>query len=187
MKHGRLARRYATALMGIAEEHGEIDRVASDLEAIGALLQASRELRLLLASPVVRERKKQAVFQELLGKQCGRITLSFIQLLIQKRREGILPEVVGQFQILRDEKEGMVTAEVTGAVPLEEGQRRDLLSFLEEHTGKTVRMHYAVDGAIRGGLLVRIGDRVLDASLPRQLERLREQLLGGRIQRTTHA
>lgn len=187
MKNVRVARRYAKALMSVAEEQHEIDAVATDLGFMGTVLNRSRELRLFVASPVIREEKKQTVFHELFGTSIGQTTLSFMHLLLQKRREMLLPDVVEQFNLLRDEKEGIVTVDVTGREELTETQGRELRGRLEEHTGKKVRMHFTVDKAIKGGLVVRIGDTVLDLSVRRQLERVREWLLGGDSRINTNA
>jgi F-type H+-transporting ATPase subunit delta len=186
MKNVRVARRYAQALMSVAEEQHEIDAVAADLALMGTALNRSRELSLFVASPVIREEKKQTVFRELFETRIGPTTLYFMNLLLKKRRETLLPDVVEQFNLLRDEKEGIVTVDVTGREKLTETQRQELLGRLEEHTGKKVRMRFTVDQKIKGGLIVRIGDTVLDLSVRRQLERAREWLLGGDSRLTTN-
>jgi F-type H+-transporting ATPase subunit delta len=187
MKNVRVARRYAQALMSIADEQHSIDAIAADLEVIGAAIRGSRDLHLLIASPVIREGKKQAVFEELFGKHVGRVTRGFVTLLIQKHREVLLPEVVEQFSELRDEKQGILNVDVGGSTELSRAQEGDLVQRLEQHTGKKVRLHFAVDKAIKGGLVVRIGDTVLDASVRRQLERLRERFREGGPLTTTNA
>jgi F-type H+-transporting ATPase subunit delta len=187
MKNVRVARRYAQALMAVAEERKDTERIAADLAEIGASLQSSRELRVLLSSPVVREGKKRAIFQDLWGGEVSRTTLAFLLLLIQHQRERILPEVIGEFHTLRDEREGIVAADVRTAVPISSAQEKELGTRLMRSTGKRVRLRAAVDPAIKGGLVVRIGDTVVDASVRHQLERLRERLLEGGSPTNTHA
>ncbi len=187
MKSVRVARRYAQALMQIAEEQNAVEPVAADLASVGAALKASRELRLLLASPVVREGKKKAVLQELWGSRLRPTTMAFLLLLTHKQRERLLPEVIEEFSALRDRTLGVVGAEVRTAVPISAAQEAELGAGLSRSTGKTVRIRTAIDPAIRGGLLVRIGDTVVDASVRRQLERLRERLLEGGSPSSTKA
>jgi F-type H+-transporting ATPase subunit delta len=187
MKNVRVARRYAQALMPIAEEQRAIDTVASDFTAIGETIRASRDLRLLLLSPVIKEGKKAAVFQELFAARVNRITLGFVLLLIRKRRELLLPDIIEQFHALRDEKQGIVTVNVTGSTELSAAQERDLGQRMERYSGKKVRIRFAVDSTIRGGLIVRLGDTVLDMSVRRQLEQLRERFLQGGPSTTTNA
>jgi F-type H+-transporting ATPase subunit delta len=186
MKNVRVARRYAQALMAVAEEQKDIDKIAADLADIAASLQGSRELRLLLSSPVIRERKKRAIFQDLWGGRVSRTTLAFLLLLTQHQRERVLPEVVEEFHALRDEREGIIAANLRTAVPISGAQEEEIGTRLMCSTGKRVRLRAVVDPAIKGGLVVRIGDTVVDASVRHQLERLRECFLEGGFPTNMH-
>ena len=179
MKNVRVARRYAMALMMAADQAKSIDRTAKDLESIAGVLSSSRELRLMLTSPVVTAQKKSSVFKEIFGSRLHPTTLEFIDLLIEKHREGHVPDVIAQFNVLRDERMGIVTVGVTSAVEFTAPQEKSLQSSLERYTGKKVRVHLSVDGAIRGGLLVQIGDTVLDASVTHHLEVLKTKFVQG--------
>lgn len=179
MKNVRVARRYAGALMSAAEAAKAIDAVAADCEVIAAALNGSRELRLFLASPVVRAPKKKAVFHALFGTKLSALTGSFLDLLTVKGREPHLAEIIEQFGVLRDEKLGLVSVDVTSAVEFTPSQQSGLMRELERYTRRKVRVRIALDKAIKGGLVVRIGDTVLDASIRRQLELLRERLRDG--------
>ncbi len=187
MNRTRVAHRYAQALMEISEEQNAVEQVTADLALIDATLKASRDLRLLLASPVVREGKKNAVFQELWGSRLHRSTMVFLLLLTKKQREPVLPDVIEEFAVLHDRKLGVVRAEVSTAVPISAAQETELGAGLSRSTGKTVRLRTSVDPSIRGGVVVRIGDRVVDASVRRNLERLRERFLEGGSPTTTTA
>lgn len=179
MKNVRVARRYAMALMAAAEQQKNIDATAKDLERIGQILRDSKELRLLVASPVVSPAKKRAVFNELLATRVGNETLRFINLLISKSREAVLPDLIGQFNELHDEKLGVVNVSVRTAVELNYVQEKDLKAQLERMTGKKVRLQAMIDKTIKGGLVIRIADTVLDASVSHQLDRMREALVAG--------
>lgn len=179
MKQGRVARRYAAALMGAAEEAKAVDAVARDLDSLRATLAASRELKRLLDSPIVSPAKKQAIIKELFGSRFGPLSMQFLALLVDKSREGVLSAVIEQWFAMRDERLGIVTVDVTTALELSADQKRELAAALERTTGKTVRVRTATDAAIKAGLIVRIGDTVHDGSMRRQLERLRERLVSG--------
>jgi F-type H+-transporting ATPase subunit delta len=179
MKNLRVARRYARALMAVAEERKALDRTVADLEIVGALLRGSRELRLFLARPIVSEEKKRAVLRELFRPSLGPLTMEFVDLLVAKKREPELLEIIEQFGELRDEHLGIVNVDVISAVELSPPQVQDLTRNLEQHTRKKVRMRFTVDKAVRGGFLARIGDTVMDASLRHQLDLLRECFAGG--------
>ncbi len=178
MKNPRVAHRYAHALMAVAEEQKAVDAVAADLESVGRTLSGSRELRLLLASPVVSDAKKSGVLKAVFGERVDALTSGFMELLVRKHREFILQEVIDQFFALRDEMRGIMTVDVSSVTPLERSQEDTLTRELNKRTGKTVRLRMKDDPAMKGGLIVRIGDTVLDASVRRQLERLREQFAG---------
>jgi F-type H+-transporting ATPase subunit delta len=111
----------------------------------------------------------------------------FLALLVQKRREQHLAEIASQFSALRDEKQGVVTADVTAAVDLSPGQQQELGRRLERATSKRVRLRLRRDPAIGGGILVQIGDTVFDASVRHQLTVLRERLLSGESPTNTKA
>jgi F-type H+-transporting ATPase subunit delta len=179
MKNFRVARRYARALMAVAEERNVLDRTAADLEIIGTLVRGSRELRLFLARPIVSEDKKRAVLKELFGPSLGLLTMEFINLLVDKKRESELLGIIEQFGEIRDEKLGIVNVDVISAVELSSPQEQELSRRLEQQTRKRVRVRFTLDKAVRGGLLVRIGDTVLDASLRHQLDLLRERFTQG--------
>ncbi len=166
-------------LMAAAEENKSIDATAKDLDLIGQVLRDSREFKLLVDSPIVSPQKKTQVFKELFGPRIGQGTLNFVYLMTAKNREALLPDVVEQFNLLRDERLGIVTVEVRTAVEMTQPQEQDLAARLEQYTKKKVRIRFSLDKAIKGGLVVRIDDTVLDASLRRQLEMLRERLVSG--------
>ena len=179
MRSTRVARRYAQALMKAAEELRTVDATAADVETIGAVVRSSREFRRFLSSPVVSVARKKAVLLEMFGEIISPVTLSFLDLIIKQNREPLLPEILEQFAVLRDEQMGVVNADVTTAVDMTPPQVRDLQSALEQQTGKKVRLKVHADPSIRGGLVIQIGDTVRDASLTHQLERLREQFARG--------
>ena len=179
MKNLLVARRYAQALLESAGTLQAVEDTARDLESVAAVLNASRELRLLAGSPVVRPARKEAIFRELFGKRVGKGTMDFLAFVIARQREAHLGEIAEQFSLLRDVKSGVVGVEVASALALTPAQEQDLSRALGRATGKGVRLKFTVDPAIRGGLVVRVGDTVLDASVRRQLELLKARFIAG--------
>jgi F-type H+-transporting ATPase subunit delta len=184
MRNMRVARRYAMALMAMAPDDDAVERIGADLTAVGNALRASRDLRLLMTSPVVPVAKKKAILTELFARRVGRETMDLLQLLVTKHRGHAVADIIGQFHALVDERMGIVNADVVTAVQCAGPQERALRDRLERYTGKKVRMRMATDERIRGGVRVRIGDTVLDASLAHQLDRLRDRFLQGSISAT---
>ncbi len=175
----RAAERYALALFEAAEQLDKVDLIFGDMEAIGMTLAGSRELRSLLASPVVKPDVKSRVLEEIFKKQISKETMSFITLLVKKQREGLLAETTVEFRSLYEMKRGVLNASVESAVELREEERNEITTKLETMLGKKVTPTFTVDPAIRGGFVARIGDTLIDASLRHQLEVLREQFRHG--------
>ena len=179
MKNVRVARRYAVALMQAAEEGGSIDTIAADLRNVEKLLKESRELLLLLTSPVIPARKKSLVLKEIFEKRVGKEVLTFFLLLTKKGREDVIPDVIGQFAILLDQRNGIVDASVKSAIAIDKEQEQLLKHRLEAYTAKSVRMNLGIDKELKGGLVIQIGDTVLDGSVRHQLELLKDRFMAG--------
>lgn len=180
MKNTRVARRYAQALMLSTDSAmNMIDAIAGDLETIRKTLEGSRELRLFLASPIVKAERKTALLRELFASRVGTVTMTLLELLTEKHREAILPELIEQYGALRDVRYGIVNVDVASAVAISQEQEKNLSEQLEAYTKKKVRIRFALDSSLKGGMVVRIGDTVLDASVKRQLELIRERFVEG--------
>ena len=175
----RVARRYAAALMATAAGADQLRVIGEDLERIDAVLRGSRELVMVLKSPVISSGKKTAVLDAIFGTRLSDMTKVFLRLLVAKGREDHLSDIIVQFRALRDLREGTIAVDVVSAVALTPAQQRELTRELASYTQKQVRLGFRLDPAIRGGMIVRLGDTVLDGSLRRQLERLRDQLADG--------
>ncbi len=174
-----IARRYAQALYEAAEEAGRVEQVDADVAAIQAGLDASRELRRFFGSPVISREKKRAVVEKLFGGRVEPVTLRFLQLLVEKRREALFPTVVKAYGALRDERLGIVEAKARTAQPLTDDEERALAQALEKMTGRRIRMDVAQAPELIGGVVIRVGDTVYDGSVRHQLESLRERLEHG--------
>ncbi len=171
-----VARRYAQALTEEAQQAGTLDAVDADVALLAETLRDSRELRLALTSPVVPHEKKLAVLESLFADKVSDLALRFLRLLVEKERDGQIPEILDAYRLLRDERTGTVEAKVRTATPLSPDEADRLKSALETRAGATVRMQIDVDPALIGGLVVRVGDVVYDRSVKHQLDSLRGQL-----------
>jgi F-type H+-transporting ATPase subunit delta len=179
MKNVRVARRYAAALMAAGEESRSVDVIADDLRTVGSMLEGSRELRSFIASPIIPAKKKVLVMRGLFEKVVGKEVMTFFLLLTEKRREDILRDIVQQFMDLLDKRQGIVEAAVKSASTIDKEQEQLLKKRLEAHTAKKVRMQFALDPSLKGGLVIQIGDTVLDGSVRHQLELLKDRFVAG--------
>jgi F-type H+-transporting ATPase subunit delta len=172
-----VSKRYARALFELAREENFLDRVEKDLSDLYRYLKESDEFRNLLVSPVIHATRKRKILEDLFGKQFNKKTLDFLRLLLDKNREALLPEMIGYFQQLLDEKNGIIRGQLQTAYPLNEQQLDLLNKRLNRITGKNVVITQQVDKELLGGFVVRMQDTVIDSSLKNQLLRLRENLL----------
>jgi len=173
----KAAKRYASALFQAARKLCRIDAVERDLNALGSLIESAPLFQRALESPLVPGDRKRALVDRILAGDVDDLTRRFLYLLIDKRREEILPAVRIEFSRQADNARGLVRAEALVAAPLDEAQVAELVCGLEQRTGKRVELSVRVDPAVIGGVMVRLEDTVIDGSVRGALERLREQML----------
>ena len=178
MKDIRVAKRYAAALFGVALRDGILDAVAEDLTLVSRFLDELPYLRAVLLQPLVSDTRKYSVVDEAFGDRITASALNFLKLLIRKRREDLITECIRDFRALLAEHHNTVDAEAWTAVAMSEQQQQQLVQSLQALTGKTVRLTAELDRTLVGGVVVRIGDTVIDGSVRGKLERLERQLLG---------
>jgi len=176
-----ISRRYAQALNEQALAAGALDRVDADMSLISEGLAVSRELVGIFRSPIVSREKKANVFRSLFGEKVDKLTLSFLVLLVEKRREELFPDIVNAYRGLRDQQKGVVAVSARTALELSAEDKTALMASLEKLTGKKVRLETKVDASILGGIVIRVGDTVYDASVVNQLASLRVRLETGSL------
>ena len=181
MSNLRVAKRYASALMALTGENKKPEAIADDLLTVQSAIKSSKELRSLLASPVVSKEKKKAVIAEVFNKKIGDVVHRYLASIIEKRRENMLPEVLEQYFLLRDEQLGIVSVNVRTAVEFSAAQEKALIKQLESFTQKKVRVSFSLDKILKGGFVAKVGDTTLDGSIRRQLELLRLRLKNGSV------
>lgn len=179
MTQSPVARRYAQALYEEAQQHGRVEAVDQDMDLIRETLDGSRELVLFFESPILTREKKETVVQELFEGHVQPTTLHFIRLLVEKKREDLLPSVVRAYRALRDAEQGIVEAKARTAHPLSDAEQKALTQALEKLTGKRIRLQVEQDATLIGGVVVRVGDTVYDGSVRHKLASLRERLEQG--------
>ncbi len=179
MAAGTAPRRYARALFSLAREESRIEGVRDELRRLGAMLEASAELRDVLLQPLHPAAERRRVL-EAVAEQLGASTLlrRFYAYLIDRRRLVAFAEIEAEFARLADEAAGRVKAKVKTAQPLTAAQESRLARALAARAGSQVELEVEVDPALVGGLVAQLGDTVYDGSLRTQLVQLRSALLG---------
>lgn len=176
-----VARRYARALCEVAAAAGRLDEWGQELRRVAEAVGADLQLQELLFNPVVPGREKKARLKERFAGQVAEPVLNLLQVLVDKNRQRILPDVAEAYEEEADRRRGVVRADVRAVHPLPEKELERLTAVLERLVGKKVRIRFTADPALLGGVYIRVEDLVYDGSLAGQLSRLEEELR--RVQR----
>ena len=179
----RIALRYAQALMDIGKEKNSVAEIAGDMKVVHDALHDVHELKAMLHTPVIRPDVKRKVVHEVFQKHVSKDVMIFMDLLLKKGRGDVLDLTAVEFLRLLDVDTNTVSALVTSARTLDESAKQQIVAKLEKMSAKKVRASYAVDPALRGGFVAKVGDTLIDASLQHQLENLREEFKSGIIAR----
>ena len=171
----KVAKRYAKALFDLGQEDGQFEKYGQDLSEFVTFYKQNDEFRQVISNPVfpVHERKEILDFVLEKGEFSG-MSMSFLRLLLDKNRIGAIEAIMSHYQALTDEVSNIARAEITTARPLKAGSRERLEKALESLTSKKIKSEVKEDRDLVGGIVVRIGDMVFDASIKAQLEGLKE-------------
>ena len=180
MREPTIAKNYAETLLELAQRQGELRSWGDMLDSIAEAMESDRRLRTFLESPRVSAQKKNEVMQKAYGAQLPRNFLRFLQALVNNRRQMLIPEIAHAYHDLVDQVEGRVHASVTVAREADDADRDLIVNQLSRVLGKQVVPHFHVNPSILGGVIVRVGDTVLDGSVRRRLATLRSRMLGVR-------
>ncbi|GAB4237602.1 MAG: F0F1 ATP synthase subunit delta [Kiloniellaceae bacterium] len=174
-----LAGRYASALLDLADEQKVLDQVADDLKALRSLVSESEDLRRLLSSPVFSREEQSKAMAALMEKAgIGDLTRRFVLVVADNHRLFALPAMIEAYLAELAQRRGEITAEVTAARSLSDSQQAALLEALRSAVGSKVQLDLKVDPALIGGLVVKVGSRMVDSSLRSKLQRLQLAMKG---------
>lgn len=174
-----LAGRYATALFDLATEHKAIDAVSADLGAFRRALGASPELARLVKSPVFSREDQAKALKPVLEKMgANALTIQFLLFLAAKRRLFAVEGMIASYERLVARSRGETEAEVTSARPLGDGELAELKTTLKAKLGREPRLNAKVDPTLLGGLVVKVGSRMIDTSLRTKLSGIRAVMKG---------
>lgn len=175
----KVARRYALALYETASSMKISDKINQDMLVVKKSIEASRDLKLFLHSPIVSPEKKKKVMSEIFSRKVNKLTLNFLELLVEKKRENHLYDICTDYANLANEKKGILEAKIRTAVALTDKDKKKFSEILKNYTGKDISAEYSVDKSIKGGIIAQFSDTIIDASIKRQLEILRKKMIEG--------
>ena len=180
MRTGTVARNYAEALLALGQTHDAVVPYGELLHAVAGAVASEPRLAAVLDSPRVPKARKKLLLRTALGALTPAPFVRFLEAVVQRGRQGLLREMSAAYQALVDLHLNRVHAGVTTAHAVDPELARSIAAALSAVVGKEVLPHYHTDPRLLGGLIVRVGDRVLDGSLRRRLLQLRYAMLHAR-------
>jgi F-type H+-transporting ATPase subunit delta len=181
MLKGAVARRYAEAVFDLGVQQGTLDRWMSDLRLIAEAF-SNRHFSFVLREPKIPFSRKEAMVRDLLEKRLQPQSLALAVLLVERELVDLAPKIADAFEQQLNDYRGEATAIVTSAIPLPERQQQEVANYLQALTGKRrINLQTRVNPDILGGIVAQIGDTLIDGSVRRRLNLMRDQIIRGTI------
>ncbi len=171
----RAAIRYAKAVLSLAQDQKATENVQKDMDTILAAVDQSKELKMLLSSPIIKTELKRESLRKVFANTTS-ITQGLFDIMIDNKRIALLPEVAKQYNILFDQLNNTQVAVVTTAVPLDDALKVKVLTKVKELTGNEATLKNVIDESIIGGFILRVGDLQYNASIASKLANLKREL-----------
>ncbi|MEV8466173.1 F0F1 ATP synthase subunit delta [Fluviibacterium sp. DFM31] len=172
-----IAERYATAMFDLAKEEGQLAALETDADALGAALGESAEFGAMVRSPLYARQEQQDAIVALAGKMgLSILTSNTLALMASKRRLFVLPQLIAALHEMIAEEKGEVTADVKSAAALTDAQAARLAETLKAKIGKDIKIKATVDESLIGGLVVKVGSRMIDTSIAAKLANLQNAM-----------
>jgi F-type H+-transporting ATPase subunit delta len=177
--HYKILRRYTLALYGVAEDTKKLDEVKKDADFIIGMLNSSRELTLFFNSPLINKLKKKKIAKMILGDSISEVSMKFIDLLIERKRDNLLKFIYEDYLALRNERLGIMNVKVKTAVELDSKQKEEMQKKIDNLINLKSNPEFEVDKDIIGGFQISYKDTILDASIKSQLDKLKKLYKSG--------
>lgn len=177
MSAGRIASRYAKSLIQLAEEQKKLDKVLEDIESFRTLVKDNADFRNFIKSPIIQLSKKKAIWNKLFSGKYDDLTLKFLEILTQKQREVLLPEIADEFVLQYKTKKQISTAVVTVASELSDANRKLIQEQIEKSGVAFSKVELTVqkDPSLIGGFILEMDNYIYDASIANQFNELKKQ------------
>ena len=174
MKQTRATLRYAKSLFGLAIEQDILEKCKEDMQFVADTCASSKDLSLLLKSPIIKIDQKLSIFKEIFYNKMSEVSVSFVNIITSKKRESILEGIANSFITLYRAHKNIESATVTTAFPLDETLKKEVINFIKTHREIEVDLTEKVDEKIIGGAIIRMGDKQLDASVRKSIAELKQ-------------
>ncbi|MGE5424293.1 MAG: ATP synthase F1 subunit delta [Syntrophothermus sp.] len=176
MKISPTAIPYAKALFDLAKERNELEAVMKDMQVIASISSSNKDFMMLLKSPIIHSDKKIKIIREVFRETTGVTTLTFLEIIIRKKREKFIPEIALAFQELYQDYNNILVTHVKTAAPITTEIREEIIRIMKEHTSKTIELEEEIDKDLIGGFVLNWKDKQYDASILSQINQLKKNV-----------
>tara|TARA_Y100000590_G_scaffold320038_1_gene362265 strand:+ start:2034 stop:2591 length:558 start_codon:yes stop_codon:yes gene_type:complete len=171
--------RYASALYDLASEKKIVDQILSDLNSLKKLLIENKDLLLVIKSPLINSKDKHNILNKLLQKiDANKLTLTFLKILEKNKRFSGFISIINQFNNINSQKRGDILADITSANELNDEQKNNITNQLKNILGDKLSLTFDVDNEIIGGLIVKVGSKMIDTSIANKINKLKIAMKG---------
>jgi F-type H+-transporting ATPase subunit delta len=177
MREATIARNYAEALLALARKSDDLAGWGRMIDDVANAIERDERLKHFLEAPQISAEQKNSVLSKAFEDRAPRLFLRFLQQLVKNRRQMLIPQIANEYRDLVDEAEGRLHAEVTVARDPDDEERAAIARQLTHALGRPVVPQVRVNPNIVGGIIVRVGDRIMDGSIRRRLGVLRARML----------
>lgn len=177
MLNQAVARRYARAIFDLAQEKGLVDQVDQELNLVATMIESNRQLKAVMDDVLISPEVKRDLVEKIFAGKVSPLVMNFLLLVVRKRREAWIPVMYRSFLDLANEARGIVEVEVRSAVPLPDQTLATLENKLQTRLGKRVKFETQVAPELLGGLVVRVGDELMDGSVRTRLRRIHDRMI----------
>jgi len=174
VSYTKITIRYAAAFFDLAEEKGVVENAYEDMVLLGNVCTSNRDFVLMLQNPVIHAEKKSKVITKVFGTSVNKMSLSFMNLMVRKRRERYLPSIAEAFTDLYKASKGIKTAFVTSAVELEKKEKAGVLEILQKLTDKKIDLVENINKDLLGGFVMNLDDFQVDQSVSTKIKKLKK-------------
>lgn len=165
-----ISKRYATSLLEAGLELDKTEKFYDELKSISQVLESEEKLQEILRHPKITKDEKKSLISSVFEGRLSQEILNFLYIIIDKRRERHLLEIIEEYRILFNEYKGIIDVVAITAVPMEKKSREKLKLVLENKLNKKIQLSNEIDNSIIGGVLLKMGDRIIDSTLTSQLK-----------------
>ena len=176
MKETRAAYRYAKSLIGLAVEQKTVEAVNDDMKLILEVCRANKDFLAVLKSPVIKGDKKKAILHAVFKDKISKLSLSFLNIIILKKRENLMMEIVSEYISQYKNNKGIKTAIITSATKIDSSMREKLLEIIKKQTKSEIELIEKTDVDLIGGFILRVEDNQMDASVSGKLNKMKRKL-----------